>query len=86
MLTDNFSSAVQLHTEINAQSQLSHYRRVNEQARGELAGQKTGFDGDAQQIQTEIKAQQELNTFRRVNEQVRKEWGTAGRLSRVRVR
>ena len=55
----------------NAQNHLSAYKRVNEQARGEFAGQKTAFNTDAKQIQTELKAQQDINAVRRVNEQVR---------------
>jgi len=70
VLTDDIRSAVEVDTVRNAQNQLSTYKRVNEQARGEFAGQKTAFGHDAKGIQTELKAQQEISVIRRVNEQV----------------
>lgn len=54
-----------------AQDAVSKIRRVNEQARGELSGQKTHVDMESRAVKTEVAAQQNLNEERRVNVQAR---------------
>ena len=49
-------------------------RVVNEQVRGELAGQQTSFGVDARLLKAEAKAQQHVASYRRVNEQTRGEF------------
>eukprot|EP00037_Helgoeca_nana_P019513 m.190773 g.190773 ORF g.190773 m.190773 type:complete len:586 (-) comp24896_c0_seq3:194-1951(-) len=58
--------AVQMSAELEAGAQVAQYRRVNEQARGELAGQKTAVNVDSRYIATELVSQQLANAARRV--------------------
>ena len=64
---------VQIETEKRAAAEIAAYRRVNEQARGPLAGQKTAVNSDAKYIATEMQAQSMAHSVKRVNEQVRGE-------------
>jgi hypothetical protein len=70
MVGSEFSN-VQIATERAAGESLHSYRRVNEQARGPLAGQKTNVDASAKYIALEIQAQNMAHSVKRVNEQVR---------------
>lgn len=57
---------VQIVVAAQAGAEVAAYRRVNEQARGELAGQKTGVNSDARYIATELVAQKEAFSAKRV--------------------
>mmetsp|Transcript_6638 Transcript_6638/g.19679 ORF Transcript_6638/g.19679 Transcript_6638/m.19679 type:complete len:637 (-) Transcript_6638:103-2013(-) len=65
---------VQLVSETEAGASIAAYRRVNEQARGEHAGQKTAVNADARFIVDNIRTQQTVHDANRVVGEVRGEF------------
>lgn len=56
----------------NSQDNIAKVRMVNEQVRGEGAGERTLFDTDATQLSTEMAAQKAIANYARINQQISK--------------